>query len=355
MRSSNATKCIKRVLSTKNNWEDFRTMRTTAFDLKSTTVSPIYLHQTERTDFFTQEDIETPERIECSALAFDDTTFYYAILKDKEIEIYSIPACIAFTSNGIIIGEQALENAKQDSKNTISGISTLLQRNILEPDLDVQVVLNGVEQRYTPSQLFGLLVVGVKQHIEQKYNKSITGSVVILPQEYWQSDAYRQILHKACFNVGVRPKRIITEATCATLGYGVLEKPSFDVEQLISVCVSNNVLKVMSANVESGIVECQESGVQVDFTLQDVKPLVSKVLERVGVATKDVKHVLLSGIDDQQLVETLQSMFSNVKIQHELRHAALIGGIKQASVVIQPLICLIDLTEENLDSIKVPN
>ncbi len=147
------------------------------------------------------------------------------------------PSVVAFTKDGILVGQIAKRQAVTNSLNTVFSIKRFMERRHNEvsseeklvpynivggPDELVKVHVNIEKKDYTPQEISAKILQKLKQTAEDYLGHKVTEAVVTVPAYF--NDSQRQATKDAGKIAGLDVKRIINEPTAASLAYGLDKK-----------------------------------------------------------------------------------------------------------------------------------
>jgi len=169
-----------------------------------------------------------------------------AILEEKTPRVLenaegvrTTPSIVAYTNDGIIVGEPAKRQAVTNPKNTIYAVKRLIGRRFDDPHTakDQKMVpykivkgTNGdawVEaggKVHSPSDVSAAILKKMKDTAESFLGKSIIDCVVTVPAYF--NDSQKQATIDAGKIAGMNVRRIISEPTAAALAYGFKDSDS---------------------------------------------------------------------------------------------------------------------------------
>lgn len=147
------------------------------------------------------------------------------------------PSIVAYTNDGVIVGQSAKRQAVTNPKNTLYAIKRLIGRkfkdevvqrdikmvpyNIIGADNgDAWVEVNG--KKLAPQQVSAEILIKMKKTAEDYLGEPVTEAVITVPAYF--NDAQRQATKDAGKIAGLDVKRIINEPTAAALAYGMDKK-----------------------------------------------------------------------------------------------------------------------------------
>lgn len=151
------------------------------------------------------------------------------------------PSIVAFTKDGIVVGEVAKRQMVTNPKNTIYEAKRFMGRQFDDPEVqkakallsydikkgkDGNVLIHVPIQNkdYTPQEIGALILGKLKKDAESYLNETVKAAVVTVPAYF--NDTQRQATKDAGAIAGLDVQRIINEPTAAALAYGLEDKKS---------------------------------------------------------------------------------------------------------------------------------
>ena len=203
------------------------------------------------------------------AIGIDLGTTYscVAVLIDDRVEIIPnemgenlTPSIVSFVNEGILVGEQTLNQLIKNPKKTIYSIKRLMGRNYEDEEVinDIKTgfwTFDVVEQSsskrpviriekdnneydyYFPEQISKYILEKLVQSAIIYLNRPITKAVITVPAYF--NDAQRNATKLSATQAGLEVLRIINEPTAASLAYG-LDKKLPKNENVMKTFVINN-------------------------------------------------------------------------------------------------------------------
>lgn len=143
-----------------------------------------------------------------------------------------IPSVVNYQSNQTIVGKSALNNAVNDSKNTIISAKRMIGRSLddvkaLYPSLpydfansqdNLPLIQTAVGIK-NPVEISAEILKYLKQIAEKNTNEEITNAVITVPAYF--DDAQRQSTKDAARLAGLNVLRLLNEPTAAAIAYGL--------------------------------------------------------------------------------------------------------------------------------------
>ena len=187
------------------------------------------------------------------AIGIDLGTTYscMAVMRNNNIEIIPneigenlTPSIVSFVDEGILVGEQTLNQLIKNPKKTIYSIKRLIGRNYNDKEVLNDIKSNFwtfdvVEQKsslrpvirienknkvdyYFPEQISKFILEKLVQSARNYLNQPVRKAVITVPAYF--NDAQRNATKVAANQAGLEVLRIINEPTAASLAYGLDKK-----------------------------------------------------------------------------------------------------------------------------------
>src|SRR5881398_4089636 len=160
------------------------------------------------------------------------------------------PSVVAFTKDGILVGEPAKRQAVLNPEKTIMQIKRKM-------GTDYKVRIEGKD--YTPQEISAMILRKIKADAEAFLGQKISRAVITVPAYF--DDAQRQATKDAGKIAGLEVLRLVNEPTAASLAYGLHEKQrgkvavydlgggTFDISVLKLISTSDgDIYQVLSTN-----------------------------------------------------------------------------------------------------------
>src|SRR5881409_1609943 len=120
------------------------------------------------------------------------------------------PSVVAFTKDGILVGEPAKRQAVLNPDRTVMQIKRKM-------GTDYKVRIDGKD--YTPQEISAMILRKIKTDAEAFLGQEITQAVITVPAYF--NDAQRQATKDAGRIAGLEVLRLVNEPTAAALAYGL--------------------------------------------------------------------------------------------------------------------------------------
>lgn len=171
-----------------------------------------------------------------SVAAFVEENGELRILPSREGDEQT-PSIVSFSTEGILIGKPARNNAKVAPADTIFSVKRLMGRAFDNPQVEkvrktypyivtsaddredrtVRVVINGV--KYKPEQISEMILRKIVGDSSKVLNEEVTHAVITVPAYFVESQ--REATRKAGETAGLVVKKIIDEPTAAAIAFGI--------------------------------------------------------------------------------------------------------------------------------------
>ncbi len=122
----------------------------------------------------------------------------------------AFPSIVAFTKEGILVGEPAKRQAVTNPEKTITGAKRKMGTNY-------KYVIDN--KTYTPQQISAFILQKIKKDAEEFLGEKVEKAVITVPAYF--DNAQRQATKDAGKIAGLEVVRIINEPTAASLAYGL--------------------------------------------------------------------------------------------------------------------------------------
>ncbi|OLY84494.1 Heat shock 70 kDa protein 6 [Smittium mucronatum] len=174
------------------------------------------------------------------------TTFScVGIFKNNRVEIIAnsqgnrtTPSCVAFTEEGRLIGEAAINQASGNPENTVSISKRYIGRRMNKSELKdksvfhpcnlvlkgdkpfFKIICKGEKKLYSPEQISSMILVNLKKSAEDYLGKKVKNAIITVPAYF--NDSQRQATKDAGEIAGLNVVRLLNEPTSAAVAYGLL-------------------------------------------------------------------------------------------------------------------------------------
>jgi molecular chaperone DnaK len=201
-----------------------------------------------------------------------------------------LPSIVAWTNNGVVVGEAARRQLARNSARTVYSVKRLMGRGYedvkdelsrlpfeVTPQAEVVSIRIG-DRAVTPPEVSAHVLRALKQRAEAHFGEPIEQAVITVPAYF--NDAQRQATKDAGRIAGLEVLRIVNEPTAAALAYGLqklaqgviavydLGGGTFDISILR---VKDGVFEVLATNGNTHLGGDDFDRVMVDWLLADIK------------------------------------------------------------------------------------
>ena len=221
------------------------------------------------------------------------------------------PSVVAFTDDGILVGEAAKNQAALNPKRTIYNVKRLIGRkyNDKEVQMDkkllpydiidkdgkpyIQVETKGQKKLYSPEEISAMILTKMKTIAENFLGTKVNDIVITVPAYF--NDSQRYSTKNAGNIAGLNVLRIINEPTAAAIAFGLDRK---DQERNILVFdLGGSTLDVSLLIVESGVFETVSINGDThlggeDFDQRVINHLLKEIKNQLGKDLKNDKTII---------------------------------------------------------------
>jgi len=201
-----------------------------------------------------------------------------------------LPSIVAWTGNGVVVGEAARRQLARNSARTVYSVKRLMGRGYedvkdelarlpfeVAPQAEVVSIRIG-DRAVTPPEVSAHVLRTLKQRAEAHFGEPIEQAVITVPAYF--NDAQRQATKDAGRIAGLEVLRIVNEPTAAALAYGLqklsqgiiavydLGGGTFDISILR---VKDGVFEVLATNGNTHLGGDDFDRVMVDWLLADIQ------------------------------------------------------------------------------------
>jgi L1 cell adhesion molecule like protein len=217
------------------------------------------------------------------------------------------PSFVAFTDDGILVGEAAKSQYTRNMKNTIYDIKRfmgqqytdssvqknikLVTYNVINKDNrpHVQVEYRGETKVYTPEEISSMILNKMKEIAESFLGKTVKKAVVTVPAYF--NDAQRQSTKDAGAIAGLEILRIINEPTAASIAYGI-DKINDKENNILVFDMGGGTHDVSILTLDGGIFEVKATAGDTHLGGEDFDHnIVNYCLEQCYLKHKNVKKL----------------------------------------------------------------
>jgi molecular chaperone HscA len=228
-----------------------------------------------------------------------------------------LPSVVRYLIDGVVIGQEAKQQASVDPTNTIVSVKRFLGRSVEDiqsayPNLPYQFteslspVMTVASGNVNPVQVSARILSELKKRAEQTLGDELQGAVVTVPAYF--DDAQRQGTKDAAALAGLKILRLLNEPTAAAVAYGLDVGQKGSQEGIIAVYdlgggtfdisilrLSKGVFEVLSTGGDSALGGDDFDAILVEYIRQKSElPIdLSKSLHRVLLdKAKEAKETL---------------------------------------------------------------
>jgi molecular chaperone DnaK len=201
-----------------------------------------------------------------------------------------LPSIVAWTSNGVVVGEAARRQLARNAARTVYSVKRLMGRGYedvkdelarlpfeVTPQAEVVSIRIG-DRAVTPPEVSAHVLRTLKQRAETHFGEPVEQAVITVPAYF--NDAQRQATKDAGRIAGLEVLRIVNEPTAAALAYGLqklsqgiiavydLGGGTFDISILR---VKDGVFEVLATNGNTYLGGDDFDRAMVDWLLADIK------------------------------------------------------------------------------------
>jgi L1 cell adhesion molecule like protein len=243
------------------------------------------------------------------------------VFKDGKVHIVpnengnrSTPSYVAFTDEGVLIGDAAKSQVSRNPNNTVYDTKNIIGAIAKDPgslqyiqrmwpfeltsDTDglvrIKVVNRGVEETYTPEEISGMILSKLREAADGYLGCNVTNAVITVPANC--GVIMRKATYLAANLAGLEVLRIINEPTAAAVAYTHDLLSDLTGERHVVVFdLGGGTLDVSLLSIEEGICEVLSSkGASVggeDFTNNLLMYLVKEFRQREKLSVLDQRAI----------------------------------------------------------------
>ena len=145
-----------------------------------------------------------------------------------------VPSVVAWTDNGVAIGNAARATLMQDSASAVYSAKRLMGRDLTDVEAELKLFpfrladdakpgetlrLNVGGLTLTPPEISAYILQQLKRNAERFFGHAVTKAVITVPAYF--NDAQRQATKDAGRIAGLEVLRLVNEPTAAALAYGL--------------------------------------------------------------------------------------------------------------------------------------
>ncbi|KAJ9636695.1 adenyl-nucleotide exchange factor sse1 [Coniosporium tulheliwenetii] len=139
----------------------------------------------------------------------------------NEVSNRATPSLVGFGPKSRYLGEQAKTQEISNFKNTVSSLSRLAGRTLVDVNGQVgaEVTYLGKKERFSATQLIAMFLTKIRLTASAELKLPVSDIVLSCPA--WYTDAQRRSLLDATEIAGLKCLRLMNETTATALGYGI--------------------------------------------------------------------------------------------------------------------------------------
>ncbi|KAH7416783.1 heat shock protein 70 family [Cadophora sp. MPI-SDFR-AT-0126] len=187
----------------------------------------------------------------------------------------AVPNYVAYTDRGILVGQEAKDQAQINPKNTIFDVRSIIGRRFstdpsLQRDIDslpfevviqedkpiIKVHTNGQDKFITPEEVQATVLKKFKVAANEYYGQEVRSTVVTVPAYFDENQ--RQATKDAGLIAGLNVIRLVNEPTAAAIAHNIdrRECTTYDCEEFIIVYdLGEKRLDITVSSIEMGVFE----------------------------------------------------------------------------------------------------
>ena len=251
-----------------------------------------------------------------------------------------LPSIVNYSSDGLVVGEQAKSLAEQDPENTVISVKRLLGRSLDDiqtryPNLPYQFISsdNGLPVIKTsggnknPIEVSADILKSLGKRAEETLGGELTGVVITVPAYF--DDAQRAGTKDAAQLAGLHVLRLLNEPTAAAVAYGLdsgqegviavydLGGGTFDISILR---LSKGIFEVLATGGDSALggddfdhlladYLIEQSGVTQNLSAEDMRKVLNVATQtKITLSTQDTAEVNVLGWQSSVTRETFEAL-----------------------------------------------
>src|SRR5216117_2143883 len=201
------------------------------------------------------------------------------------------PSVVAFTKDGILVGEPAKRQAVLNPEKTIMQIKRKM-------GTDYKVPIEGKD--YTPQEISAMILRKIKTDAEAFLGQPVNQAVITVPAYF--NDAQRQATKDAGRIAGLDVLRLVNEPTAASLAYGLDQKQNgivavddlgggtFDISILK---LHDGIFEVMATNGDTHLGGDDIDNLLITIALDDIQGDLGLSVRRNGEAVARIRKAVI--------------------------------------------------------------
>lgn len=251
-----------------------------------------------------------------------------------------LPSIVNYSSDGLVVGEQAKSLAEQDPENTVISVKRLLGRSLDDiqtryPNLPYQFISsdNGLPVIKTsggnknPIEVSADILKSLGKRAEETLGGELTGVVITVPAYF--DDAQRAGTKDAAQLAGLHVLRLLNEPTAAAVAYGLdsgqegviavydLGGGTFDISILR---LSKGIFEVLATGGDSALggddfdhlladYLIEQSGVTQNLSAEEMRKVLNVATQtKITLSTQDTAEVNVLGWQSSVTRETFEAL-----------------------------------------------
>ncbi|WP_339388362.1 Fe-S protein assembly chaperone HscA [Vibrio caribbeanicus] len=251
-----------------------------------------------------------------------------------------LPSIVNYSSDGLVVGEQAKSLAEQDPENTVISVKRLLGRSLDDiqtryPNLPYQFISsdNGLPVIKTsggnknPIEVSADILKSLGKRAEETLGGELTGVVITVPAYF--DDAQRAGTKDAAQLAGLHVLRLLNEPTAAAVAYGLdsgqegviavydLGGGTFDISILR---LSKGIFEVLATGGDSALggddfdhlladYLIEQSGVTQNLSAEEMRKVLNVATQtKITLSTQDTAEVNVLGWQSSVTRETFEGL-----------------------------------------------
>ncbi|CAD8210988.1 unnamed protein product [Paramecium octaurelia] len=230
----------------------------------------------------------------------------------NELDNWQTPSYVAFTDQGILLGESALNQIHRNPLNTVFDIKRLMGRRFSEQDVQIAMLdfpfkleagindkllivvhYQGKIQKFLPEEICSMILENLKKTADVHLGKPVSSAVISVPAYF--NDLQRQAIREAGTRIGLNILRIINESTASAIAYN-LDRSIHQEQHVLVFDLGSKKLDLNLLFIEDGIFEMKENltnnklgGIEFDNKL--IEYCCTQLLNKKGI---DIRNNLKS-------------------------------------------------------------
>ena len=291
------------------------------------------------TDYYNNHDNSDYEDEDVFGIHLGQNTLSIGIWRNGKPEIIlnelgetKIPYYISFTKSNILIGTNAKDNMRKNSKNTIYGMNKLIGRKFNDPIVQeliksvsykiekdeledkpkIAVEYFGTIKRFYPEEIYSIFI----KKIISKYN--INKAVIVLP--LYINYLQKNIIKKEFKKIGLNEIKIINEPYSACIAYNFQKKGEKNIliYSLNSSELNITILNINNSSSEIVATRRDEYLGGNNFTEELMKFCIKEIKENTGININDNENKLRKLKYECEKIKICLSSLKEVSIDFDI-------------------------------------